>query len=155
MIRQSQLIGQRVLSRSSGQFVGSVRRLLVDAHRGAVTTAQLEAPVGGAVLLDWSKVVAVSRAALMVDDEATRAPADERDQRFVNGHLEVVGKTVLTDEGDSLGELEDFELDEASGRVVRLLLAGQALTAGRFVAVGPDALIIAATSATSTAASAR
>lgn len=153
MIRHSQLIGQRVLARDSGQFVGSIRRLLLDPQRGAVTAAQLEAPVGGTVILDWSKVIGLANDAVMADGNATRPAADEREEQFINGRLEAVGKTVLTDAGDALGELDDFELDEVSGRVLRLHVPAQVLTAGRFVAVGPDAVIIAATSATSTRAS--
>ncbi len=154
MIRHSQVIGQRVLTRSNGQFVGSVHRLLLDPARGAITSAQLEAPVGGTVILEWSKVVAVGKEGIVVEDGTTRPPDGEREEEFIHGRLEPIGKTVLTETGDSLGELEDFEIDEVSGRVLRLQVPGQVLTAGRFVALGPDALIIAATSATSTTASA-
>jgi sporulation protein YlmC with PRC-barrel domain len=156
VIRLSQLVGQRVLSRRDGGFIGSIRKMLLDPSRGAISRAALEAPIGGTLMLEWSAVVEVGSDAVMIaSDGALGRPAGERDELLLGGRLDLIGKTVLTDEGDSLGELEDVDLDELSGRVVRLHLPGQVVTPGRFVALGPDALIIAATSAISTAASTR
>jgi sporulation protein YlmC with PRC-barrel domain len=143
VIRLSQLIGQRVLTRGSGELIGSVRRVLLDPASGAITLAQLDGPAGATIILEWSSVVAVGSHAVMVNDDAqTRTPIPESDTRFVNGEFEVLGKTVLTDEGTSLGELADLDLNEVSGRVTRLHLPEQAVAVNQFVAVGPDAVII-------------
>jgi sporulation protein YlmC with PRC-barrel domain len=143
VIRLSQLIGQPIVARADGQRVGSIQRLLLDPGRGAISAALLEAPVGGALVLDWSKVVAVSQDAVLVEAvTATRHAEGDAELRLVSGQLELVGKRVLTAAGDELGELEDVEFDEHSGRVVRLHVPDQVLAPVRLVALGPDALII-------------
>lgn len=155
MIRLSQLIGQRVVDRDHGRSLGGIQRLLLDTERGAFTAAQLQPPVGGQAIIDWSAIAEVGVDAVIASRAQTRPPEDEREQRLVRGDLELLGKTVLTEDGTSLGELQDVELDEVSGRVVRLLLADQALPVDRFVALGSDVLIIATPIAGSTAAPAR
>lgn len=156
MIRLSQLIGQRVLTRDNGTLVGSVKRVLLDPGRSSVDVAQLERPEGGDVIVDWANVAGVAGGAITVHDGETSRPVEgAREEALVAGQLELFGKSVLNDRGDSLGELEDLELDEVSGRVVRIHVGGQAVRVDRFVSLGPDAIIIAATRATSSAASAR
>jgi sporulation protein YlmC with PRC-barrel domain len=156
VIRLSQLIGQRVLTRGHGTLLGSIKRVLLDPERSAIDVAQLERPEGGDVIVGWADVVGVADAAVTVHDgNITRPVEGPREEGLVAGQLELFGKSVLNDRGDSLGELEDLELDEVSGRVVRLHAGGQAVRVDRFVSLGPDAIIIATTRATSRAASAR
>jgi sporulation protein YlmC with PRC-barrel domain len=155
VIRLSQVIGQRVVTRAGGQLLGSVRRLLLDTASGRITAADLERPAGGSTFIDWSAVMAVGPDALLVDSvDVAREPNEGNEQRLLGGELDLPGKLVLSQHGDALGELEDLEFDEQSGRVVRVHVPGHALSAP-LVALGPDALIIATASATSTAASAR
>jgi sporulation protein YlmC with PRC-barrel domain len=156
MIKLSQLTGQRVTAKGNGEQLGSLRRVLLEPERGSVTAAHLITPEGRQLIMPWSAVSEVGVDGIFVHAGSAARPAEgEQEERLISGDLEVLGKSVLTDEGDSLGELEDVELDEKSGRVVRLVVPGQSVTVGRFVSVGPDAIIIAATRATSTAASAR
>jgi len=154
MIRLTQLVGQRVLTREGSQLVGAVHRVLLDPGRGMIIAAQLQAPVGGHSILDWAIVESVGRDGVVVSEARTREPEGEREQQLIDGRLELFGKSVLTEDGTALGEIEDIELDEVSGRVVRLHLPDQVLPLGRFVAVGPDVVIIAAPMASSAAASA-
>ncbi|HVM31139.1 MAG TPA: PRC-barrel domain-containing protein [Candidatus Limnocylindrales bacterium] len=156
MIRLSQLVGQRVIAKGSGAQLGSIRHVLLDPQRGSITFAHLVTAEGRQLIMAWSSVTEVGVDGVFVHGGEVARPAEgEQEKRLVGGELELLGKSVLTDEGDSLGELEDIELDELSGRVARLHVPGQAVTVGRFVTLGPDAIIIAATRPSSTAASAR
>jgi sporulation protein YlmC with PRC-barrel domain len=156
VIRLSQLIGQRVVQPDGLGMVGSLQRLLLDPGRSTVIAAQLERPEGGDVIMDWAHVANVTNDSVVVHAGQVTRPADsEQEQRLIAGQLELLGKTVLTQEGDSLGELEDLELDEISGRLVRIHAADHAVPVDRLVALGPDALIIATTRPTSTTASSR
>jgi sporulation protein YlmC with PRC-barrel domain len=153
VVRLSQLIGQRVVDRD-GQLVGSIHSVLIDTERSGITAALLQLPVGGHGILEWSAIVSVGRDAVTATAGAqTREPEGESEQRLLRGELDVFGKNVLTADGASLGELSDLELDEVSGRIVRLHLPDQVVPAGRFLTIGADVLIIAAASS-STAASA-
>ena len=144
MIRLSQLIGQRVIAESDGSQLGSIRRLLLDPASGSIAVAQLEVPAGGNAMLEWSAVRRIGDDAVLVAaPDVTRAPDGERELQLISGDLELLGKSVLTDEGNALGELADVDLNEASGRVTQIHLADESLFVGRFVALGPDAIIVA------------
>lgn len=145
MIRYSQVRGQRVLARENAQLLGSVRRLLLDPASVSVSGAQLEGVVGDATILPWNAVVAVGPDALMVESaDVLRAPGTELEQRIGEGIFDLEGKQVLNDHGDSLGQLQDIEFDETSGRVGLLHVPGHRLPLERFVSVGPQVLIIPA-----------
>jgi sporulation protein YlmC with PRC-barrel domain len=154
VIRLSQLIGQRVVTRDGGHLLGGIERVLLDVGRGAISVAQLQPPTGGQVIFEWSAVAEIGRDAVIASESRTREPEGELEQRLVRGELELMGKTVLTEEGSSLGELEDLEIDESSGQVIRIQLPNLVVPVDRFVAVGPDVVIIAATMANPTAGSA-
>lgn len=146
MIRLSQLRGQRVLDRQSAQLLGSVRRVLVDPARVSVTGAQLDGVIGDATILPWPAVLSIGPDAVMVESgDVLQEPSADMEDKLGRGVFDLQGKQVLTDQGDSLGQLEDVEFDEDSGRVTRLTVPGHSLPLQRFVAVGPDALIVPAT----------
>lgn len=143
MTRLSQIRGQRVLTVDDAQEVGGVRRLILDAERGAVVAAHIEGSVGSTTLLPWEKVKSIGPDALMVESVRELEEPDRgvRD-RIEAGYYDLEGRTVYTEQGDALGTLEDIEFDEQSGRVMRLHVPGHALPLQRFVAVGPDAVIV-------------
>ena len=144
MIRLSQLVGQRVLAADSGQLIGSLRRVLVEPTVPAVALAQVDGAADGQPsVVDWSAVASIGPDALMVERaDAVRQSRDEGEERFVQGKLEITGKLVLDEGGDTLGPLEDLEFDERNGRLLRLYVPGHAVEIERIVALGPDALIV-------------
>lgn len=146
MILLSQLVGQRVLARDSGELLGSLRRLLVDPARPAVAAAYVESPGGGpGRMVDWSAVAGIGPDAVMVSGpDALREPDGGRDWQLLEGRLDVTGKLVMDERGDALGTLEDIEFDEASGRLARLFVPGHAVEVERIVTLGPDVLIVPA-----------
>jgi sporulation protein YlmC with PRC-barrel domain len=147
VIRYSQVRGQRVLARDDARLVGSVRRLLLDTASVSVSAAQLEGTEGDATILAWNAVVSVGPDALMVESAGVlREPGPDVTERIESGTFDLEGKLVLSDRGDALGQLEDIEFDERSGRVTQLLVPGHRLPLERFVAVGPDAVIVPARS---------
>lgn len=143
MIRLTQLRGQRVLTKEGAQQLGSIRRLLVDAQAGTVLCAELEGAIGDHTIMDWSSVDTVGRDAVMVNSvDSVRGPRSEIEQQLGAGELDLLGKQVLDEGGDSLGPLEDIEFDETTGRLVQLFVPGHSLPLERLVAIGPDAVIV-------------
>lgn len=142
-LRWSQLVGQRVIARDNGQLLGSIRRLLLDPGSATIVAAQLEGGGGGTSIVDWSSVASIGSDAVIVGHaDAARDPRDERENALLAGRLDLAGKLVLTEMGDSLGQLEDLELEVASGRLLRLHVPGEVLDVERVVALGPDMLIL-------------
>lgn len=142
-IRWSQLVGQRVLARDNGQLLGSLRRVMLDPEGPSVTAAQLDGGGGGTSIIDWPSVASIGSDAVMVEHAAAaREPHGERERQLLAGRLELDGKLVLTEMGDSLGALQDIEFERDSGLVVRLHVPGEVVAVDRIVAFGPDLLII-------------
>jgi uncharacterized protein YrrD len=145
MTRYSQVRGQRVLAREDARMVGSVRRLLLDPASVSVSAAQLEGTEGDATILPWNAVVSVGPDAVMVESAGVlREPGPDVIGHIERGTFDLEGKLVLSDGGDALGQLEDIEFDERSGRVTQLHVPGHSLPLERFVAVGPHAVIVPA-----------
>lgn len=143
MIRLRQLKGQRVLTQSGAQNLGSIRRLLVDPSRSAVVAAELEGVIGEDTILEWPSVASIGADAVMVESvEVVRGPRSDMEQRLAAGELDLDGKLVLDEGGDALGPLEDLEFDEDTGRIMGLRVPGHTLPIDRVLAVGPDAIIV-------------
>lgn len=146
MIRISKLKGQRVLARSTAQLVGSIGQLLVEPASARVVAARVDGVVGTATVLPWDSVSAIGPDAVMVESAELLTEPGTQPFGFVTDLYALSGRPLLTEQGDSIGRLEDVEVDEASGRVVSLLVAGRSVPLERFVAVGPDAVIVPAPS---------
>ena len=144
MIRISKLKGQRVLARSSGQAVGSIGQMLVEPATARVAECGVEGVVGGANVLPWRSISSIGPDAVFVESAEQLTDPESRSPDGVTDLYALQGRPLLTEHGDSLGRLEDVEVDESSGRVVSLLVAGRAIPLDRFVALGPDAVIVPA-----------
>ena len=143
MIRISQLKGQRVLAKDNAQLVGSVRRLLLDPSIGRIVAVELDGVPDNHSIVEWPQVSAIGRDALMVASAVERrGPLDETEQAFVAGHLDLEGKLVLDDAGDSHGRLTDLAFDEKTGAVTEIEVPGHTLPVERILALGSYALIV-------------
>lgn len=144
MIRISKLKGQRVLARSTAQLVGSIAQVLVEPATARVVACRVEGVVGEATVLPWSSVSTIGPDAVMVESAEQLTEPGAKSLGFVTDLYALNGRPLLTEHGDSIGRLEDVEVDESSGRVVSLLVAGRSILLDRFVALGPDAVIVPA-----------
>ena len=144
MIRISKLKGQRVLARSTAQLIGSIGQLLVEPATARVVACGVEGVVGKATVLPWSSISTIGPDAVMVESAEQLTEPDAKSQGFVTDLFALNGRPLLTEHGDSIGRLEDVEVDEASGRVVSLHVAGMSIPLDRFVSLGPDAVIVPA-----------
>jgi uncharacterized protein YrrD len=146
MIRISKLKGQRVLARSTDQLVGSIGQLLLEPASARVVAARVEGAVGTATVLPWDSISAIGPDAVMVESAERLTEPTAQTVGVVTDLYALSGKPLLTEQGDSIGRLEDVEVDEASGRVISLLVDGRSVPLERFIAVGPDAVIVPAPS---------
>jgi len=133
-----------VLARSTAQLVGSIGQLFVEPPTARVVACGVDGVVGGATVLPWDSVSAIGPDAVMVETAEQLTEPGPKSLGIVTDLYTLNGKPLLTEHGDSLGRLEDVEVDESSGRVVSLVVAGRSVPLQRFVAVGPDAVIVPA-----------
>jgi sporulation protein YlmC with PRC-barrel domain len=123
--------GRKVVSRSSAKELGAVSHLLVDARQ--VRIAAIVIGRGNkAQLAEWAQVSGFGPDAVMVvDDGALRPPADDRERAAAEGKLELVGKRVLSERGNELGELDDVTFDADTGALEELLIGDRRIQATR------------------------
>jgi sporulation protein YlmC with PRC-barrel domain len=144
MIRLAPTRGRRVVNRDTAETLGKVKRILVDPTSARAVAIELSGAPSDRALVEWGSLAGFGPDAVVVPSgEVLRGPRDAREEAFVAGRSEVLGKRVLTDQGELLGELKDVELEEASGDVQAFELdRARRIPVRRLVAVGPYAVII-------------
>ncbi|HWD84587.1 MAG TPA: hypothetical protein VG321_02470 [Solirubrobacteraceae bacterium] len=137
-------IGRKLVSRASAEEVGSLTHLVLDVGRRQVTS--LVAGKGRrAALVDWDQVSGFGPDAVMIaDDSALHRPRDDRERAAAEGKLEVVGRRVLSDMGDALGEATDVVFDPASGAVETLVIGELEIPATSILGAGSYAVVVKA-----------
>lgn len=141
MMRLSDLDGLKVVSRFSAEDAGTVKDVLVDARTQQVLA--LRVGKRHAQLVDWSALTGLGPDAAVVGEEAAlRDPADEREQAFLKGHLSLLGKRVLSEQGNDCGTIRDADLDETSGRLLAVHVEQGTIAASRLWSLGSFALVV-------------
>lgn len=139
-----QVVGRKVVSRSSAQELGTVSDFLYDGVRRSIAAIVL-GHGRKARIVDWKNVTGFGADAVMVsDDDALREPADERESQACSGKLGLVGKRALTETGNELGTVDDVVFDPRDGRVLALVVAGKERPAEGLLGAGSYAAVMEA-----------
>ena len=134
--------GRKVMSRSSASELGSVSHLLVDARQRRVAAVVI-GHGKKAQLIDWAQLSGFGPDAIMViDEDALRPPADDRERAATEGRLELVGKRALSDRGNELGKIVDVTFDAATGVLEELLIGDRRFPAGSLLGSGSYAAVL-------------
>lgn len=134
--------GRKVISRATASEVGSVGHLLVDAQQRRVA-AVIIGRGKKAQLVDWAQLSGFGPDAVMVaDEDALRPPADDRERAAAEGDLELVGKRVLTERGNELGQIDDVTFDSDTGVLEELLIGNRRVPAGSLLGSGSYAAVL-------------
>ena len=155
MARYEFVKGLPVVTMAEGKKVGKVDDLVVDPERKAVRWLRLHRGglLGGERL--WVSVEAVrgvGEDAVTINAETdARAPADAPEAlALVKARREIIGNKVITESGQHLGEVRDYEFDPATFALTFLAVSqarnvvGEVLTIGadKVVAIGEDAIVV-------------
>lgn len=148
-----QLMGLPVLTIAEGKNLGTISRLLVHRETRAVEAVG----VGGGALshpsyLRYSQLSSIGADAVMVASEAVLKeglPAEEIGD--LDGSL--LGRPVVTEHGQKLGEVAGFTANTGTGRIEAFLVRPEAAGLARLAALVhlgksetvelPDALVVA------------
>ncbi|HWC86813.1 MAG TPA: PRC-barrel domain-containing protein [Solirubrobacteraceae bacterium] len=142
--RFSAALGRKLVSRESAEELGPVTHIIVNVKDGKVTSVTT-GKGRKAALVDWENIGGFGPDAVIVAGEgAVRPPRDDRERAAVEGKLELVGKRVLSDTGDSLGEASDVVFDPESGAVETLVIGEREVPASALLGVGSYALVVKA-----------
>ena len=144
-MRLSEADGRPVISRASAETVGELKHVVVDVGARRIASLHVAGGRRHPRMVDWSSIVGFGPDGIVVEDEdATRPPASDRETAVASGKLDLDGRLILSDGGDSLGALTDVLFDEASGSLTALVAADAEHPAERLVAIGPYCVILRA-----------
>jgi uncharacterized protein YrrD len=144
-MRLSEAGGRPVIGRESAETLGTLRHIVVDVATHRITALHVAGRRRKASLVDWSSITGFGPDGIVVQGEdPTRPPADERELAVASGKLDLDGRLVLSENGDSMGALGDVLFDESSGELRALVAGEREYDAGRLRAVGPFCVILAA-----------
>jgi uncharacterized protein YrrD len=144
-MRLSEADGRPVLSRTSAEGIGELRHVVIDVPGRRIRALHVAGKGRKATLVDWSSVVGFGPDGIVVESaERGRAARDDTETAVASGDLDLDGRLVLSDAGDSMGSLTDVVFDEGSGRLERFVTGEAEHDAGRLRAVGPYCVILRA-----------
>ena len=127
MMKGSDLIRRRLITRDAGEQVGKVHDLIID-QRGSQVLGVLveESWFGGANVVRWPAVLNVSEDRLVIESKSSVVKASEVPEMkevFDRGNV-LAGVHFRTTEGLDLGKFEAFYFDEKTGRILGYELSG-------------------------------
>lgn len=158
MARYEFVKGLPVITMAEGKQVGKVDDLVIDPDRKAVSWLRLHA--GGVGMLGGERlwvsteaVHGVGEDAVTINAEAdAHAPADAPEAlAMVKAKRGVIGNKVITENGERLGEVRDYEFDPTTFALTSLSVPpgmnviGEILTipGDKVLTIGEDVIVVA------------
>jgi sporulation protein YlmC with PRC-barrel domain len=142
MIRFSDISGNPVMDTSTATAVGKVQAPIVDPVTQRVIGFRVKKSKGTGDVLLWEHLAGLGPDALTVDS-AERLTEPSKDlQGRADRKLDLLGRTVLTEHGHSLGKVRDVEFDPADGRVTSLMLKDAFVDGDRLLGIGSFAVVV-------------
>jgi uncharacterized protein YrrD len=167
MARYEFVKGLPVITMAEGKQVGKIDDLVVDPERKVVSWLRLHSGgmLGGERL--WVPVEAVhgvGEDAITINAEAdVRAPADAAEAvALVKAKRGIIGNKVITENGERLGEVRDYEFNPDTFALTSLSVPpgmnviGEILTiaGGKVLTIGENAIVVAGDAAMRSSATA-
>lgn len=129
MLKGSDLINRKLITRDAGELVGKVRDLVVDQTGSQVLGVLVEEGwLGSPHVVRWSAILNVAEDTLIIDSKTSLVKASDDPEMkdvFDRGNV-FAGVQVTTTEGLDLGKFEAFYLDQKSGKILGYELSGGA-----------------------------
>ena len=157
MARYEFMKGLPVITMAEGKQIGKIDDLIVDPERKAVSWLRLHSGgmLGGERLwVSTEAVHGVGADAVTINAEAdARAPADAPDAlALVKAKRGVIGNTVITENGERVGEVCDYEFDPDTFALTSLSVppgmnvVGEILMipGDKVLTIGKDMIVVAA-----------
>lgn len=131
----------KVVSTTSAETLAKVSGFVVDATERKVIAVTVKGSKSGKVV-EWPSITAFGSDALTVESESAITASSERIRALGGKANTMMGKRVLSTDGDSQGEVSDVEFDGETGDISFVMVDGAPVTAERLVGVGSYAVVI-------------
>ncbi|MBB2985153.1 PRC-barrel domain-containing protein [Terracoccus luteus] len=142
----SQARKHKIVSTTSAETVGRVSGFVVDPATRAVVALEVKKNKEGDTLA-WRDVAGFGPDAVTVGSPGSIRHADDEVAALQGKKHAVLGKQVLSSDGDRLGEVTDVDFDPETGRLVSVLVDKNPVDAARLLGVGSFAVVVRAQAA--------
>ena len=139
----SEAKGRKIVSTSSADTVGKIDEFVVDPASHSVLALSLKKTDHGDTLR-WSEITAFGEDAVTVSGADRINEADEQISALAGKHNRMLGRRVLSTDGNELGEIADVEFDPESGSITAIKLADQQVEGVRLIGIGSWAIVVEA-----------
>jgi len=156
MVRYEFVKGLPVITMAEGKQVGKIDDLVVDPERKAVSWLRLHSGgmlSGERLWVSTEAVHGVGEDAVTINAEAdARAPADAPEAlALVKAKRGIIGNKVITESGERLGEVRDYEFNPGTFALTSLSIppgmgvVGDTLmiTGNKVLTIGEDVIVVA------------
>jgi uncharacterized protein YrrD len=124
MKKSQEIIGLPVFSIVDGRKIGQVKDLVINPEEGKVDFILVSngSWYVGARVLPYSAVLGVGEHAVTTESENMLTNINEtvNASNLLERNIEVKGNRVLTNKGNLIGAISEYEVEEASGQIVKL-----------------------------------
>lgn len=139
----SEALKRDVVSTATATRVARVEGLVVAAGPARVALLRLGKVTGEGSLLAWEDVQGFgSDAATVADAAAIRRPRDEEEERLDSKASDILGKRMLSERGDELGEIADVDFDPETGAVITFITGKETIGGDRLIGHGSYAVVV-------------
>lgn len=145
------ILGLRIISIADGTQAGLVRDLLLNAQGGSLEFVIVDQPSDyfGARLIAFSDIMGIGEFALTIPNpQVIQAVAqNSMAQELLKQDVRVIGTKVLTKKGQLIGEVEEIQIDETSGKIASCIYKNPGsetleVAGGQVITFGKELLIV-------------
>lgn len=141
-MRFSEAHGRKVMSTATAETVGKVDGFLVDPVTRSVAGLRLKKTPGDRDTVAWADLTAFGVDAVTVTDVDRFQVPEGRLAELQGKEQLLLGKRLLEESGDELGEVEDVEFDAATGALTVLRTKTEEIDAARLRGIGSYAVVV-------------
>lgn len=140
-MRARDLTGRTVMDVGDARGLGVVESLVLDPSNHRVVGLRVS---GDSPVLRFDDVRSFGPDAVTVEGAHTlHQPSNDVEQRAIENDLDPLGRRVIADDGNVLGELADVDVDD-DGTIRKLLVGTAELNGDRLLGVGGYAVVVRA-----------
>lgn len=137
-MRWKRALKRDVVDLSTAESVGRIEKLIIDPEQHCIS-----AVVVGDRVVSWSDGGGIGPDAFTIsDNDVLRSPEDDAGHTSPADAADPIGKPVITEEGEDLGELVDVDFDPHSGMIRQLILSDDEIRGSRLLGVGSYAVMV-------------
>lgn len=131
----------KVVSTSTAQTVAKVTGFVVDVPNRQVVAVTVKGTKAGDVI-EWPAITAFGVDAVTIDSEGAITTSSGTVRELAAKDHRIMGKLVLSADGDARGKVTDAEFDGTTGQISFIMVDGAPVAGDRLVGLGRYAVVV-------------